>query len=73
MQTLNIMYFTLGRIRGLNISFKIHVGVCQSEQGVLGLLGQSGQYYSKPILVYQGVLGLECSLTTNKLVVVEWA
>ena len=37
---------------------------------MLGLLGQSGQYYSKPILVYQGVLGLECRLTTNKLVVV---
>ena len=94
MQTLNIIYLTLGRIRGLNISFKIHVATCsmqyttschewspeqrhwfgwgvsQSEQEVLGLLGQSEQYYSKPILVYQGVLGLECRLTTNKLVVV---
>ena len=31
MQTLNIIYLTLGRIRGLNISFKIHVATCSMQ------------------------------------------
>ena len=31
MQTLNIIYLTLGRIRDLNISFKIHVATCSMQ------------------------------------------